>query len=405
MAFVLSNEKQQGAGDAGFSSAATHMRPCLAAGVALVGASMIAVNPVAPGIAADIQERAVQLTGSVASDIGDVATNLATGAAGSLNFSDFAALTSAAGAATNPIMEWLNVFETSGANLQTIGQNWFADPFPALQQVVANQVGYADTIGASLQNFGLAQWDFITGTSATSLVPLADQMISDFTSGHISAAADVLNTILSSMLIQPAFNLFPIFSIPTDITGNLDNVSNALFNLAEGGKLIFVLLGALSPVFGTVNAVGDQGQAVVDAWDAGMPTTALTDLVNIPAVATNAFLNGYAPTGALGVLSPSNGLVGGLLADFVNVIPQAIAKAITPAAGATAAAALTSLDPASITADLAAAFDPAALAASFDPAALSMAFDPAAVTDIGSMLAAELAPNLSGIVMDLMSMF
>jgi hypothetical protein len=53
----------------------------------------------------------------------------------------------------------------------------------------------------------------------------------------------------------------------------------------------------------------------------------------------------------------------------------------------------------------AAAFDPGAFAAAFDPAAFSMAFDPAAVSDIGSMLAADLAPNLSGIVMDLMSMF
>lgn len=379
------------------SRSTTRMRPYLAAGVAMVGASLIAVNPVAPTIATDIQERAVRLTGSVANSIGDVTTNIATTLPGSLDMGDLSAAATSIPPAVNPLYEWLNVLSTSGSNLESIAGSWFNDPFPVLHQVVSNQIGYADTIVSSLQQAGQAQWDFLTGTTANSLVPLAQQMISDFTSGHISDAASTLNVIISDLIVAPGLDLLPVFSIPTDITGNLNDATNALFNLADGGKVLLTVLGALSPLFGTISAAGDQGQLVVDAWDAGQPVTALVDAINIPAVATNAFLNGYDPTGAIGLFSPVGPSgIGGLLADFVNAIPQAIAQAIAPSASGTAAAALASVDPVSFTAGLAGAFD---------PSALSMAFDPAAVTDIGSVLAADLVPNLSTMALDLLSLF
>jgi PE family len=52
---------------------------------------------------------------------------------------------------------WQTLFANTGANLQTIFNDWTADPFPALRQVISNQNGYAQTIGAvlatQLQNF------------------------------------------------------------------------------------------------------------------------------------------------------------------------------------------------------------------------------------------------------------
>ncbi|MCV7092713.1 PE family protein [Mycobacterium interjectum] len=55
---------------------------------------------------------------------------------------------------------WQALFANTGANLQTIVNDWKSDPFPALRQVISNQNGYADIVGtgvaAQLQNFPTA---------------------------------------------------------------------------------------------------------------------------------------------------------------------------------------------------------------------------------------------------------
>ncbi|OSC38466.1 PE family protein [Mycobacterium decipiens] len=56
----------------------------------------------------------------------------------------FAPTTGAPAPAGGP---WQTLFATTGANLQTIYSNWAAHPFPVLQQVIANQTGYAQSIG------------------------------------------------------------------------------------------------------------------------------------------------------------------------------------------------------------------------------------------------------------------
>ncbi|HTY29927.1 PE family protein [Mycobacterium sp.] len=52
---------------------------------------------------------------------------------------------------------WQALFANTGANLQTIFNDWMSDPFPALRQVISNQNGYAHTVGTvvanQLQNF------------------------------------------------------------------------------------------------------------------------------------------------------------------------------------------------------------------------------------------------------------
>lgn len=52
---------------------------------------------------------------------------------------------------------WQALFTNTGANLQTILDDWISDPLPALGQVISNQNGYAQIFGAGLatqlQNF------------------------------------------------------------------------------------------------------------------------------------------------------------------------------------------------------------------------------------------------------------
>ncbi|MGF2945993.1 PE family protein [Mycobacterium sp. Lab-001] len=52
---------------------------------------------------------------------------------------------------SNPAADpWVVLFTQTGANLHDLGATWGADPFPFLRQIVANQEGYAQTVGGQL---------------------------------------------------------------------------------------------------------------------------------------------------------------------------------------------------------------------------------------------------------------
>src|SRR5690349_12279040 len=83
-------------------------RPCLAAGVALVGAGAIAVSPLSPPMP-DVR-------------VASPAVHLS--------------------AAIDPITPWLNVFNTAEVNFANLVNTWLEAPAPVLQLVIANQIGY-----------------------------------------------------------------------------------------------------------------------------------------------------------------------------------------------------------------------------------------------------------------------
>lgn len=385
----------------------TRMRPYLAAGVAMMGASLIAVNPVAPTIANDIQERAVRLTDSVVADVGDFAANVGTALPGSLDVSGVANAAASIPPAVNPLVEWLNVFQTAGSNLQGIADAWLADPYPVLAQVASNQIGFADTLGSNLQTLGNGVYTLLTQT----LPPQFSTLIDGIQSGAISSSVGTFNTNL-------LFDLFPLVTPLQNITNipgeMLTNLSTAVSANLFDNLVLPTLLDFNEAVFATTQGAANGLQAALDAYDAGQYGTAFVDLLNVPAVTADGFLNGttgeFANTGFLDFPN-------GLLNTWVNTIPQAWASSLVPSGGtpATWGGVLDQLGnllfgglesyfgvtPAAF--DPAAVFDPSALSMLFDPAALSMSFDPAAVTDIGSMLAADLAPNLSTIALDLLT--
>jgi PE family len=86
-------------------------------------------------------------------EIGAALSGVISGNAGSLLSGLFAAGTTASQAGD----PWQALFANTGANLQAIVNNWAADPFPVLKQVIINQNGYANTfgsgLGVALQNF------------------------------------------------------------------------------------------------------------------------------------------------------------------------------------------------------------------------------------------------------------
>ncbi|ORA74880.1 hypothetical protein BST25_07055 [Mycobacterium heidelbergense] len=359
------------------------MRSCLAAGVALVGASLIAVNPVAPTIAADIQEHAVRLTSTIADDLGDLTASAAT-VAGSLDFDGLAGAAAAA-SVPGPIGEWVNVFTQAVSNLQQLGGEITADPFPILAQVLHNQLGFANTLGSNLQAMGAGLQPLLTQQLPKNLQTL----FSSIAAGHISTGVGTFNTDLLLGLLPIATPLENILAIPGEMAQNLANVLTQ--QLPNVGLTLMLL--PLAASLGTSQAVADGLQSVVDAWGAGQPLQALVDVVNLPAIATGAFVNGYNSTVGIGF----SGLLGssGVFDELLVNIPQSIAT--TLANGATPATLAGDLS--ELTATLL-----SGLHGILNPGAFAAAFTPAAIANIGSLLAANLAPRLTGLVFSLLSL-
>lgn len=314
MQLVGSTGEHGGAFESRSSSSVTRLRPHLAASVALVGAGLIAVNPVAPAMGADIVHRAVHLTTAAA----DLA------------------------AATDPLSEWSTVLTEAATNISQIGGEIQADPLPALAEVIANQLAFSDTLDTNLQSLVGT-----VNTLVTDQLPQAVQaLIAGIDAGDISSAVNMFTSTLGADLL-PALNPFAdILSIPGEM---IQNLANVLTDQLPGLGLEF-LVGPLGPLFGTAQALADDSQSIVDAVDGGQYSTALTDLLDMPAIATGAFLNGYDATSTFGIaydglLSSAESSIGsGILDDLLVQIPQQIATTLadggTPA---TLAADLTTL--------------------------------------------------------------
>ncbi len=110
----------------------TAVRPYFTGGIALVGASVIAVSPIAPPPPDIHLPNPAQVAASV----------------------ELAAF-------VNPITTLVDVIQTSINNLSTTGGQVLADPFPVLQQLGVNALGYANTLGTAAQGLAnaIAQLD------------------------------------------------------------------------------------------------------------------------------------------------------------------------------------------------------------------------------------------------------
>lgn len=99
----------------------TFVRTGMTSGVALIGASAIALSPIV------VAPQQVHLP---AVPMSRLATTLT--------------------ASVNPISEWAQVLTTTFNNISDLGQQVWADPAPILKQILINQLGYANTIATDL---------------------------------------------------------------------------------------------------------------------------------------------------------------------------------------------------------------------------------------------------------------
>lgn len=266
-------------------------------GVALVGASAIALTPVVA------YSPAVQLPSLRSADV------------------QMAAF-------VNPIEEWVQVIGTSFTNLSALGTQVQSDPTPILSKLASNFLANANTVvDTASQTFGQAVATFAAMPEA--FLTAAQQVAA----GQV---ADAVQTIWSNVLLPPAFlAIIPISSAIPIMQNAVQNVANVIGALG-GVNLLLTGIAVISPIYATITQFGNSAQAVVDAVKAGDFVTAASAIVNAPAQLVNAFLNGDDMTP--GLLTPLDGVGGGGAIAALLKLRDAIADAITAPTSPAAAA-------------------------------------------------------------------
>lgn len=298
------------------------VRSYLAAGVALAGAGVIAVSPVAP-LPPDITERAQSSAGVALS------------------------------ALANPIDGYAAAFTAALKNVEGLTARIAADPAPILSNIVRNQVNSAAGIATFAEVFG--------SSVITALAETPEQLqsaVDKFTSGDVTGA---LETVLQTVLGPVVNGVVDTLLFNPDIWTGLQTairqpVANALsvIDLLAVPDVYNVLGPLLAPVqllTDVTDAVGEAGDGVFAGFKTGDLEKVANAVINLGPNFTYALLNGAKglPGYSAGLLG-SEGIVAGLL-TLRDLVADAIAPA-APAAKLSAVAEPAALTRTSVTLDV-----------------------------------------------------
>jgi hypothetical protein len=279
----------------------------------MVGASVIAVSPMAPPMP-DIHLPAVHLPSLHSAEV------------------DLAAL-------TNPFQAYMDVFDGAVANLEPILAAAAKNPTPILTQVLSNQLTGFQALLASLPTSADALTSAVTNAASADPTSSLSQLLASE-----PAALQTLVTALQTAFGQVSTALST--TVPPLLQGAFTDLTDANVE----GAINNVLLAALAPVFPLTNVLGPALgvisaplQSVVTAINALGPvgtilTNPLQNVVNVlnlpsdPATATN-FLLGAA--GLIGPLVEAPAAAGAAIQGVVDAIgkgdPAAVLAAVADA--------------------------------------------------------------------------
>lgn len=260
------------------------LRPYLTAGVALVGASVIAVNPVAPA------PEVLRTTHEVS----------------------LAAISNS----TDPFVAYPEAVTNTFTNLALLGGALLEWPAPILQSFVEAQLSY-----------GAASWDATLDTAGglaavTAALPVVFQTaVTQLIQEQVGPA------ILT--LAAPAGALFeavsPLVDLAGTVVGNVaQNIANVVKVLTNPAVLTALVTGLSAPVNSVIAAIANQTQLTIDAITSGDLVKAVGTVVSTPAVLADAFFNGFDP-----VNENLRGVINGTVVTFI-VLRNAVADAIEP---------------------------------------------------------------------------
>lgn len=237
------------------------LRPYVTAGVAVVGAGLIAVTPVVVNdVESTLQHHAVDL---VVSDV------------------------------VNPIQTWLDVFTTAATALPQIYAAWAQTPAALAQQVLANWAFFGGEYVGPYQQSANNAVDYFLSVDQLGLFGGLITAFQDFASGQmVNGMQELWNT----LVVEPGFNIgFPLIDtnfVYEGITQNLANFTKFLYTFEFGfGQSVLGSGGAV------MRAMGASLQAAYDAWGAGDVPAALTNLLNTPGVGAEEFVQQWLVTG------------------------------------------------------------------------------------------------------------
>ena len=267
------------------------LRPYVNAGIALVGASVIAVAPIAPH--PDVHLPAVQLTAAI----------------------------------DNPIEVFTPVVNAAGTWLTDTIRSEIANSFPILHQIVTNQITTAGQLLQAVNAGGAALGDLAAGLPATLQIAFAKLAVGDVNGAIDSVIASGLN---------------PIVNLITGVWTPLQDVLQRPF--AVGQALVPALFNAglslaLAAVASTVGIGFDTGlkplvQQIVSSTQSVLNAVTTLNPINV----LNAIQHGFADV-ALNVFAQLDSFTTGTLPFIRDSIIAALQA--TPAAALTAAVATT----------------------------------------------------------------
>ncbi|OIN77972.1 hypothetical protein [Mycobacterium malmoense] len=281
------------------------LRPLVTAGVAAVGASVIALTPaVSNDLAADIQhgavtfqQRAVELTDYVA----------------------------------NPIQTWIDTFDAAAINIQSLAAQYALHPFPVLQQVAANFLQYGVEYVQPYQTAANAAVQYFLGMGPQDFVPLLQTAMTQVEAGQINTAVGTLvNALYTNPIFDVAEKLETIPEILNPITQNLANATKDLTSSAIDNVGFYF---AISLPYMINESLGPSLQNVYDSFAAGDPVGGLINAIDVPGEVTNTVLNGLPFDGVYinGLISaggPALNSGGSLAKALMLEIPQHLAESI-----------------------------------------------------------------------------
>lgn len=283
------------------------VRPYATAGVALLGASVIAISPLtpampdAPGIQRALSSVGVELS-----------------------------------AAVNPIDNWVQVFQNSAANIGAIGQQIVASPAPILGQILANQLASLKALQAAFSANATTVKQIFDGAPGA-----FDTARGQLQSGNIVGAVNTINNAIVVPLVLAGVQAVSDLTVP--LVSTVNNFAKAFATLPS--TVFQVILPMTYPLVSMINVVVQATQDVYDGVVASDPGAVVNTLVNLPANLVNGFLNGSGTIlgfiNAPGVLTPYDpnlGFLGsGPIASLIqlrDVIAQAIGATPPPTAAA-----------------------------------------------------------------------
>jgi hypothetical protein len=264
------------------------VRPFMNAGVALMGASVIAAAPITA------QPTHIEVPKVVSAAVDLVAS-------------------------VNPIEAYGQLLSNTINNTGALANQAFSSGLaPLLQQFIVNQLTLAQGLNTAFN-------EVFSSSNPSGLPAILQTALTQLSHGQVQAAAETI----SSGVIQVAF---PFLTPLLQPLNNLVAVVNQIPNI-----VVMAGIGVISPPMALLQSAGAAVQSMINALSAGDVAGFVGAIVSAPAVMLDGFINGYAPTFTGGLLTPDSGTLS-ILVNIRNMIVAAITPTTTLAAPQVAAA-------------------------------------------------------------------